>query len=77
MAYYNEINRREDVLERGLHAIAQLLQGAADRRAEHRVYRETFAELTALSNRELADLGMHRSELKRIAHEAAKGVLHR
>ena len=36
-----------------------------------RVYRRTYAELSALTNRELADLGLHRSEVRRVALEAA------
>ncbi|MEM9582694.1 MAG: DUF1127 domain-containing protein [Pseudomonadota bacterium] len=42
---------------------------ARTRRA--RVYRTTLNELNDLSSRELADLGIHRSEIKRIAYEAA------
>lgn len=38
-----------------------------------RVYRTTLNELGSLSNRELADLGMNRTELRRIAYEAAYG----
>ncbi len=43
----------------------------AERAARAKVYRTTFTELNALSGRELADLGIHRSEIKRIAYEAA------
>ncbi|MCL1629120.1 DUF1127 domain-containing protein [Roseibaca sp. V10] len=35
------------------------------------VYNQTLSELQALSNRELADLGIHRSEIPRLAAEAA------
>ncbi len=38
---------------------------------QHRLYRETFNELSALSNRELADLGLHRSNLQQVARESA------
>ncbi|MEX0351513.1 MAG: DUF1127 domain-containing protein [Paracoccaceae bacterium] len=38
---------------------------------QYRVYRRTLGELSALSERELADLGMHRSMIRRIAMEAA------
>ena len=37
------------------------------------VYRQTFNELSALSDRELADLGVARSEIARVAFEAAYG----
>ena len=42
-----------------------------DRASRARIYRTTVMELTNLSGRELADLGIHRSEIKRIAFEAA------
>ena len=41
--------------------------------AKNRLYRQTLDELQVLSNRELADLGMNRANLKSIAHEAAYG----
>lgn len=49
-----------------------LLDGIAARYRRHRVYRDTFNGLNALSNRELADLGLHRSELTRVAAEASQ-----
>ncbi|WP_223274754.1 DUF1127 domain-containing protein [Tateyamaria sp. syn59] len=51
---------------------ARVFEAAAERRAKQRVYRTTLNELNALSNRELADLGLHRSELKRVAWESAQ-----
>ena len=44
---------------------------AARRRA---VYRQTHAELSALNTRELADLDIARSDILRIAREAAEAV---
>ena len=41
--------------------------------AKHRVYRKTVSELGELTNRDLADLGIARSEIRRIAWEAAYG----
>lgn len=38
---------------------------------QRKLYNATFRELSALSNRELADLGIHRSMIKSIALEAA------
>jgi len=35
-------------------------------------YRQTMSELQALSARELADLGIHRSHIRRLALEAMK-----
>ena len=72
MAYYNEVAQRGDLVERAYATLAEYFQTAAARHAARRVYRTTFYELNALSNRELADLGMHRSELKRVAWEAAE-----
>jgi len=37
----------------------------------HQLYRETFNGLSALTNRELHDLGLNRSELRRVAADAA------
>ena len=40
-------------------------------RARRRVYAKTLTELSRLSNRELADLGLHRSQLRSVALQAA------
>jgi len=37
------------------------------------IYNRTVSELNALSSRDLADLGIHRSMISRIAAEAAYG----
>jgi uncharacterized protein YjiS (DUF1127 family) len=36
-------------------------------------YNRTVSELAALSNRELADLGIMRSDIQKIAREAVRG----
>jgi uncharacterized protein YjiS (DUF1127 family) len=41
------------------------------RHASYKVYRTTLSELQNLGSRELADLGINRSMIKRIAYEAA------
>ncbi|MBY5932121.1 DUF1127 domain-containing protein [Tateyamaria omphalii] len=74
MAYYNDVAQRSDLVERILGTAARVFEAAAERRAKARVYRTTLTELNALSNRELADLGLHRSELKRVAWESAQDV---
>ena len=43
----------------------------ADWAEQRRVYRTTLNELTELSDRDLADLGLHRADLRRVAREAA------
>ncbi len=40
--------------------------------ARRRVYNRTYAELSQLSTRELDDLGISRSMISRLAHEAAE-----
>lgn len=46
----------------------------AARRKQARVYRATFNELSSLSNRELADLGMSRSQIRSIALETGRNA---
>lgn len=41
--------------------------------AKYRLYRKTLVELSALTDRDLADMGMHRSAIQGIAMEAAYG----
>jgi uncharacterized protein YjiS (DUF1127 family) len=41
--------------------------------AKRALYRKTITELQSLTGHELADLGIHRSAIKGIAHEAAFG----
>ncbi len=45
----------------------------AVRRAKQNVYRTTMAELAAMSDRDLADIGIARGSIEAIAHEAAYG----
>ena len=41
--------------------------------AKRKIYRATFDELTVLTDRELRDLGIPRSNIKKLAMEAAYG----
>ncbi|MDU9002549.1 DUF1127 domain-containing protein [Sedimentitalea todarodis] len=50
---------------------AEWLRGLLTRIQSYRVYRRTLHELSALSDRDLADLGLRRSILKRVAYQAA------
>ncbi|PSL18539.1 DUF1127 domain-containing protein [Shimia abyssi] len=53
------------------------LKGYVDRlqeaRALRRMYKETYAELDALTERELSDIGIGRGEIARIASEHVYG----
>lgn len=51
-----------------------LMNTWAARRKQRRVMRQTFDELSALSNRELGDLGMTRSTIRRIAIETGQNA---
>lgn len=42
--------------------------------AERALYRRTIDELRSLSDRDLADLGLHRHEIGRVAHESVYGA---
>lgn len=53
--------------------LAEMTSEFAERMARRRVYRDTVNELSSLSNRELADLGINRSMIRRLAQEAAYG----
>lgn len=70
MAYVNVICGIEVGL--GERAVA-FVKALRDNRRRYRMYRQTVRELTALTERELADLGIHRSSISAIAMEAAYG----
>ena len=71
MAYMNPARAAAD---HGLRArFSALLADLAERRARYRLYRQTVDELSALTSRELADLGIHASQIHSIALEAARG----
>lgn len=54
--------------------IGDLAGALRDRWRRFRLFRETLRELNALSDRDLADLGIHRSQIGAVAHEAAYGA---
>lgn len=51
---------------------AALIETAKTRFTRYRLYRQTVNELSALSDRELADLGLHRSMIRRLAQQATE-----
>lgn len=57
------------VAEAGNGFVARIRQGLAD----YRLYRSTIEELAQLTDRDLADLGIHRSMLRDIARRAVYG----
>ena len=70
MAYINSSRAASyGIADRAL-AIVKTIRVGLERR---RVFKQTVRELQALSNRELADLGIHRSMITRVANEAAYG----
>ncbi|GAA6181260.1 MULTISPECIES: DUF1127 domain-containing protein [unclassified Shimia] len=52
--------------------LSDFMANVAERFRQYRVYRDTFNELSTLSDRELADLGLSRSMLRRVAIEASR-----
>ncbi|SLN72128.1 hypothetical protein ROJ8625_03797 [Roseivivax jejudonensis] len=50
---------------------AALASGLRTHMARRQTFKRTLNELSALSDRELADLGLHRSQLRGIAWQAA------
>lgn len=69
MAYATEINSNAqgDLGNR----FSALFTELRNRIARRRIYRQTFRELSTLTSRELADLGLSRSEIRRVAYQAA------
>lgn len=51
----------------------QILDHMRKAQARRRVYRTTYHELSVLSDRDLSDLGIPRSNIKRLAKEVAYG----
>lgn len=70
MAYATETRAAGGPL---LQKVAEFRAFVADRFARYQVYRETMGELTNLSDRDLADLGIARGDIHRLAVEAAYG----
>jgi len=50
---------------------SRLMAGLTTRYTQYAAYRKCIAELASLSDRELRDLGLHRSMIRSLAHEAA------
>lgn len=71
MAFASDVQNIESKLAL---KFAELRKALAERRAQNKVYRQTVDELRMLSDRDLADLGIHRSMISAIAREAAQAA---
>jgi uncharacterized protein YjiS (DUF1127 family) len=70
MAYVNTTRvARKGLLDR----LSVLKDGVVTALQQRRIYSQTVAELNALTDRELSDLGIARTTIREIAHEAAYG----
>ncbi|MCS5601933.1 MAG: DUF1127 domain-containing protein [Paracoccus sp. (in: a-proteobacteria)] len=68
------IAQAQNVAETGLRTrLLNAVQRMQENRARRAVYRQTVRELNALTARDLDDLGINRSMITRLAHEAAWG----
>lgn len=70
MAFIQDTNARTGEV-RIAETAGSFASGLAGRIARYRLYRRTLNELSALSDRDLADLGIHRSQISEIARQAA------
>ena len=67
-----QLSRDQRAVLEAVYAIEKLPDASLrERNARRRLYRETLRELGQLSNRELSDLGLHRSMIRRVAWQAA------
>ena len=69
MAYTSSTTAQTGAVPGRVLTLIEELKAKFDR---YRLYRQTLNELSALGNRELADLGLNRSMLKRVAYQAAQ-----
>ena len=70
MAMTSQISTQRSAVANPLAFVEVLM----NRLSRYRMYRRTLNELSALSDRELADLGLSRSGLRRMAYQAAYDV---
>jgi uncharacterized protein YjiS (DUF1127 family) len=70
MDYVNSTRAASGSFPDRVSAVASSIKGALARR---RMFSQTAGELNALTDRELADLGIHRADIRQIAMQAACG----
>lgn len=73
MSITRSISGLDVVFEAGRTFFNQKLDYIRKAQAKRRVYRTTYHELSVLTERDLTDLGIPRSDIKRLALEAAYG----
>ena len=73
MAITRSRNGLEVLLDAGRTVFHQGRDRVQDALARRKVYRATYYELSMLTDRDLSDLGIPRSDIRRLALEAAYG----
>ena len=73
MAITRSRNGLEVLLEAGRTRFHQARDRIQDALVRRKVYHATYYELSILTDRDLADLGIPRSDIRRLALEAAYG----
>lgn len=71
MAITRSNSRLDVILDAGRTIFHQKQDQMRQARAKRKVFRATFFELSVLSDRDLKDLGIPRSHIKKLAMEAA------
>ena len=74
MAYVNTTHTGNGVFANLLGTLRAAMAKQGQEMVKRRLYRITVQELSALSDRELGDLGIHRSQITAIAREGAYGI---
>jgi uncharacterized protein YjiS (DUF1127 family) len=74
MALVNTTTTSSSALAGLVHGVAGFFRAIRETIETYRLFRRTEAELAALNDRELADLGIHRGEIERVALRAAYGL---
>lgn len=71
MAFASTLNN-SPILAGIAHRVEKMVEDYRANAVKRRAFKQTYRELNALSSRELADLGINRSMIKRIALEASE-----
>lgn len=74
MATLRIISRLDVIFDASRKFFQHKMDQMRDALAKRKVYRATFYEISALTDRDLKDLGIARSNIKRLSLEAAYGL---